>query len=159
MESTDTATIDYFTSSIELAEGEWAGWRANPGMDPFEDLTGPFYYRTDDRGPVCAFKVTDKHLNGGRFMHGGCFMTFADFSLFVIAQPALAGQQAVTATFNSELVGAAFEGQLVECRGEIVKNTRSLVFVRGTLTADGETIMSFSSALKKRGPRPVPDVM
>lgn len=156
MESSSTETIEFFSSSIEVTEGEWAGWRANPGMDPFEDLAGPFYYRTDDLGSVCAFRVTDKHLNGGGFLHGGCFMTFADFSLFVIAHPALAGQHAVTATFNSELVGAAFAGQLIECRGEIVKNTRSLVFVRGTLTADGETIMSFSSALKKRGQRRQP---
>lgn len=153
METIDTITTDYFASSIEVTEGEWTGWLTNPGMDPFEDLAGPFYYRRDESGPVCAFRVTGKHLNGGGAMHGGCFMTFADFSLFVIAQDALAGQHAVTATFNSELVGAAFEGQLVECRGEIVKNTRSLVFVRGQLTADGETIMSFSSALKKRAPR------
>lgn len=154
METNTLTASDYFSHSIKVTDGEWAGWWYNPGMDPFEDLAGPFYYRVDERGPVCAFRVTGKHLNGGGALHGGCFMTFADFSLFVIAQEVLMGQHAVTATFSSELVGAAFEGQLVECRGEVVKNTRSLVFVRGQLVAAGETIMSFSSALKKRTPRP-----
>jgi acyl-coenzyme A thioesterase PaaI-like protein len=80
-------------------------------------------------------------------------MTFADFSLFVIGREALQDQHAVTATFNCELVGAAYEGQVIECRGDVVKNTRSMVFIRGLMKVGGETIMSFSSVLKKRGPR------
>lgn len=153
MERADANVIDYYETAVEVTEGEWAGWRTHPSLDPFEDLAGPFYHREDENGVVCGFRVAGKNLNGGGAMHGGSFMTFADFSLFVIAKDALRGLHAVTATFNCELVGAAFEGQLVECRGEIVKNTRSMVFVRGTMTADGETIMVFSSALKKRGPR------
>ncbi|HKP78217.1 MAG TPA: PaaI family thioesterase [Phenylobacterium sp.] len=143
----------YLSKLTTAAEGEWAGWSCYPGGDPFEDLAGPFYFRIDEKGPVCAFRVDKKHLNGGAFLHGGCFMTFADFALFVIARNALREQHAVTATFNCELVGAAYEGQVIECRGEVVKNARSMVFVRGLMTTGGETIMSFSSTLKKRGPR------
>ncbi|WP_134324308.1 PaaI family thioesterase [Cumulibacter soli] len=154
METTaDPSTTDFFSSGVDIAEGEWAGWTTHPGGDPFEDHTGPFYHRVVDGEAVCAFRVEKKQLNGGNALHGGCFMTFADFSLFVIGRPALIGQRAVTATFNCELVGAATEGQLVEARGEIIKDTRSMVFIRGTLTADGETIMSYSSALKKIGAR------
>ena len=143
----------YASKLTTVIDGEWAGWSWYPGGDPFEDVAGPFYFRVDDQGPVCAFRVEKKHLNGGAFLHGGCFMTFADFSLFVLARDALVDQHAVTATFNCELVGAAYEGQVVECRGEVVKNARSMTFVRGLMTVDGETIMSFSSVLKKRGPR------
>jgi acyl-coenzyme A thioesterase PaaI-like protein len=143
----------YVSRLTTVTEGEWAGWSWYPGGDPFEDLAGPFYFRVDDKGPVCALRVEKKHLNGGAFLHGGCFMTFADFSLFVIARDALVDQHAVTATFNCELVGAAYEGQVIECRGDVVKNARSMIFVRGLMTVGGETIMSFSSTLKKRGPR------
>ena len=153
MDGGETTESSYVSKLTQVTEGEWAGWSWYPGGDPFEDLAGPFYFRIDAQGPVCAFKVEKKHLNGGDFLHGGCFMTFADFSLFVIARDALTDQHAVTATFNSELVGAAYEGQVVECRGDIVKNARSMVFVRGLMKVDGETIMSFSSVLKKRGPR------
>jgi acyl-coenzyme A thioesterase PaaI-like protein len=143
----------YTSKLITVTEGEWAGWSCYPGGDPFEDLAGPFYFRVDDKGPISAFRVEKKHLNGGAFLHGGCFMTFADFALFVIARDALTEQHAVTATFNCELVGAAYEGQLIECRGDVVKNARSMVFVRGLMTVAEDTVMSFSATLKKRSPR------
>jgi acyl-coenzyme A thioesterase PaaI-like protein len=50
-------------------------------------------------------------------------------------------------------VCTAREGELVECRGEVVKAGRSMVFVRGLIvnaSAGGEPMASFSSVLKKR---------
>jgi acyl-coenzyme A thioesterase PaaI-like protein len=111
----------------------------------------------DDEGRrVCAFKAEKKHMNGGMFMHGGCVMTFADFSLFWIAGDAIAGVRSVTATFNGEFVGSCGVGDIVECAGEVVKAGRSMVFVRGLIvnaSQDGAPMMSFSSVLKKTGPR------
>jgi acyl-coenzyme A thioesterase PaaI-like protein len=150
--------IDNYASKLQVVtEGEWAGWSSYPGGDPFEDLAGPFYCRVDEQGRrVCAFKAERKHMNGGMFMHGGCVMTFADFSLFWIAQDAIAGTRSVTATFNGEFVGSAGIGERVECMGEVVKAGRSMVFVRGLIvnaSQDGAPMMSFSSVLKKTGPR------
>jgi acyl-coenzyme A thioesterase PaaI-like protein len=148
---------NYTAKLTTVTEGEWAGWSWYPGGDPFEDLAGPFYFKDGEDGvPVCAFRAEKKHMNGGLFMHGGCVMTFADFALFVIARAAIAGTPTVTATFNCELVGTAREGDLVECRGEVVKAGRSMVFVRGIISnasAGGEPIASFSSVLKKTRPR------
>lgn len=141
---------NYTSKLVQVTEGEWAGWSCYPGGDPFEDLAGTFYFKIDDDGrPVCAFRAERKHLNGGGFLHGGCVMTFADFSLFVIARDVIDGSSTVTATFNCELVGTAFEGDLVECRGEVVKAGRSMVFVRGMISSKGEPLASFSSVLKK----------
>jgi len=138
----------------EVAEGEFAGWMMYWGNDPFEDITGPFYWRREaDGGRRCAFRAERKHLNGSGFMHGGCLMTFADYALFEIARDALGGERGVTATFTSEFVGAVREGQLVECSGEVVKGGRSLVFVRAMITADGEPALAFSGVIKKVGPR------
>ena len=140
----------YISKLTTVTDGEWAGWQCYPGGDPFEDLAGPFYYRVDADGQkVCAFRAEHKHMNGGLFMHGGCVMTFADFSLFVIARDAIDGSRTVTATFNCELVGTARIGELVECRGEVVKAGRSMVFVRGIISAPGGPVAAFSSVLKK----------
>ena len=147
------AEANTYTSKLTVVtEGEWAGWSCYPGGDPFEDLAGQFYFKTDggDGRPVCAFRAERKHLNGGGFLHGGCVMTFADFCLFVIARDAIDGGMTVTATFNGEFVGTAHEGDLVECRGEVVKAARSMVFVRGLITCGDEPVMSFSAVLKKR---------
>ena len=149
---------NYTSRLIEVTEGEWAGWSYYPGGDPFEDLAGIFYWKREaDGGLVCAFRAERKHMNGGGFMHGGCVMTFADYSLFVIARDAIEGSSTVTATFNCELVGTAREGDLVECRGEVVKPGRSMVFVRGIIanaSGGGEPMASFSSVLKKTGKQP-----
>jgi uncharacterized protein (TIGR00369 family) len=133
----------------QVTEGDWAGWSAY-GADPFEDLTGPFYYRREDGGLVCAFRAEKKHMNGGGFMHGGCMVTFADYALFIIAMDALADVGSVTASLNAEFVDAAREGERIEARGEVVRAGASMVFVRGLMTASGRPILNFSAILKKR---------
>ena len=132
--------------------GEWDGWYTDRG-DPFEDRAGPFFYRLQADGtPLCAMRAERGHMNGGGFMHGGAIMTFADFCLFVIARSALTDTRAVTATFNGEFVGAVQPGSLVECTGEVVRNARSMVFVRALMTSGGQPVMSFSAVLKKVRP-------
>ncbi len=133
--------------------GEWDGWFLY-GSDPFEDHAGPFYYRLRDDGtPLCAMRTEPKHMNGGGFMHGGAIMTFADYCLFVIARDELQDSRSVTASFNGDFVGAVAEGSLVECRGEVVKAGRSMVFVRGLITTGDEPVMNFSAIIKKTRPR------
>src|SRR5579863_5136204 len=115
----------------EIAEGEWAGWRAW-SSDPFETLAGPFYARRGEDGRmVCAFKAERKHMNGMGFMHGGCLLTFADYALFCIADEALKDSDNVTASLNGEFIDAAREGERIEAAGEVVRAGGSLVFIRG----------------------------
>ena len=95
-------------------EGEFAGWRTWT-RDSFETHNGPFWHRMDENGRVqCAFRVEKKHLNGMRNVHGGCFMSFADYCLFAIASSVLQGP-GVTVSFACEFLDAAREGELVEC--------------------------------------------
>lgn len=130
--------------------GEWDGWTLIRGGDPFEDLTGPFYMRTEADGTRrSAFRVEAKHLNGSGNIHGGCLMTFADFSLFMIAHAALEGVESVTVSLNGEFVGPAQAGDLVESTGEVVRAGGSLVFIRGTIARAGEPMLSFSGVVKK----------
>lgn len=137
-----------------VESGEWAGWNYY-NADPFEDQAGPFYHRLESDGrAVCAFRAETKHLNGGGFMHGGAIMTFADYAIFVIARDALKDGPSVTATFNGEFVGSVAPGALVECTGEVIRNARSMVFVRGLITTGEEPVMSFSAVIKKRPARP-----
>jgi uncharacterized protein (TIGR00369 family) len=133
-----------------VKDGEWAGW-GRYDTDPFEAMTGPFYARrnpaTDEM--VCAFRAERKHMNGGGAMHGGCMVTFADYAIFMIADRELEGVGSVTASLNAEFVDAAREGELIEARGQVVRATGSMVFVRGLVTATGRPILSFSAIIKK----------
>ncbi len=82
-------------------------------------------------------------------MHGGALMSFADFALFAIAHSALRGAHAVTLTCNSEFLGPGGLDGAIEAEGDVLRETRSLVFVRGLLTQSSRPVLAFSGALKK----------
>jgi len=133
-----------------IETGDWAGWRTWSGLDPFEDQSGPFYFREGEDGRVTtAFRAEKKHMNGGGFMHGGCMMTFADFSLFAIAWKELADSRAVTVSLNGEFVGPARPGDLVTGSGEVIKAGGSLLFVRGLISTGTGPMLNFSGVIKK----------
>ena len=134
---------------VTIESGEWAGWTNWPD-EPFEhDTAGPFYFRIDDKGPVAAFRAERKHMNGAQVMHGGCLMTFADFALFAIANKEMDGGYGLTVAFTSEFLDGPKVGEWIEARGEVLRAGRSLVFVRGIVTADGRPCLNFSGTLKK----------
>jgi acyl-coenzyme A thioesterase PaaI-like protein len=134
-------------------DGEFKGWRTW-SRDSFESLSGPFWLRMVDQGRVqCAFRVEKKHLNGMGNVHGGCFMTFADYCLFAIASPVLQGA-GVTVSFASEFLDAAREGELIECDGEITRAGGSLIFLRGFLRSGDRPLFTFSATIKRVKRRP-----
>ncbi|MFC4347851.1 PaaI family thioesterase [Kordiimonas lipolytica] len=123
-------------------------------VDPFEDLVGPFYLKDNGDGTNRAAFVAERarHCNNGGMLHGGLLMSFGDFALFAIAKEVLEGS-GVTVAFNGEFVSAGQPGDLIEATGEITRNTRSLIFVRGKIFTGDRTIMSFSGIIKKvKGP-------
>jgi acyl-coenzyme A thioesterase 13 len=135
--------------AITVSEGEFAGWTSWP-QEPFEyETAGPFYFRIDEQGPVAAFRAERKHMNGAGVMHGGCLMTFADFALFAIAHDGMQDSYGLTVAFTSEFLDGPREGERVEARGELLRAGKSLVFVRGLVTAEGRACLNFSGTIKK----------
>ncbi len=152
--STETLSPD------KWGAGRLEGFRKWDGFDPFEEHTGPFYFRETEPGRyLCAFEALGQHVNGSGAIHGGCLMTFADFALFVISKPALQDGMGVTVSMNSEFIGAGLEQDFVQATGEIVRETGSLVFARGLVFSAraGETdpvmLLNFSGIVKKIRPR------
>jgi uncharacterized protein (TIGR00369 family) len=135
-------------------DGEFAGWRTWT-RDNFETHNGPFWHRIDENGEVqSVFRVEKKHLNGSGNVHGGAFMSFADYCLFAMASSLLQAS-GVTVSFACEFLDAAREGELVEGRGEITRAGGSLIFLRGTLKSGERTLFTYSGTIKrvKRKPR------
>ena len=102
-------TMPFRSDVLVATEGEFAGW-TTWSRDSFESNNGPFWHKVEADGRVrCAFRVEKKHLNGMRNVHGGCFMTFADYCLFAFASPVLQGP-GVTVSFacciNAAMAGA-----------------------------------------------------
>jgi len=134
---------------VQITQGEWRGWTFWQG-DAFEAQSGPFYYRSDLDGRVrCAFRAGQRHINGSQAVHGGCILTFADYSLFTIALSHLGADRTVTVSLTGEFAGSAREGDLIESSGEVVKMGGSLIFLRGIIETQRRPIMNFSGILKK----------
>ena len=146
-----TPSTDGYGAPVEITDGPFKGWLTwGDGRDPFETLCGPLCFRTEPDGRVrAAFLPEKKHMNGGGNAHGGALMTFADFSLFALAHPALNGQHAVTVTFNCELAGAGTTDAPIYAEGGVVRETKSMLFLQGRLEQSGQTILTFSGVLKK----------
>ncbi|MGB0342029.1 MAG: PaaI family thioesterase [Parvibaculales bacterium] len=132
------------------------GYELWAGDEPFENHAGPFFMKHDpEHGKhLSAFIAEARHMNGGGFLHGGMLMSFADYALFVIAADVMAeGQHSVTVSCQTEfLKGAAPLGQPVFADGEVTRNTRSLIFVRGRIYTENDGVLaSFGGILKRVG--------
>lgn len=133
-----------------IEDGPFAGWRTwGGGADPFETAIGPFCYRVIDSKVRCGFQPRREHLNGAGAVHGGALMSFADFALFAIAYNALDASNVVTVTCNSEFLSAGGLEGVIEAEGEMLRETRSLLFIRGLVTQQGRPLLAFSGTLKK----------
>jgi acyl-coenzyme A thioesterase PaaI-like protein len=95
-------------------------------------------------------------MNIGNALHGGCLMTFADFALFWIAYDELRITGAVTASFSSEFLDNAREGDLIEASGEVLRAAKSMLFIRGLISCGPRPLLNFSAILKKLTPRGAP---
>ncbi len=140
-------------TSTTIESGPWEGWRTWP-EDKFESGTGPFYMKRDEAGRVvCRFIAEPRHMNGGGFMHGGCFMTFADFACFAIAEEQTEGPS-VTVNLSGDFLSAAKVGDTMEATGEITRAGGRLIYVRGLITANEKPALSFTSVITRLSKRP-----
>lgn len=125
------------------------GFTTDPGFDPAEDHVGPFYYRPLEDGYECAFIPDDKNCNVNGLVHGGILMTFADFSLCMLATDGYKEESCTTVSFNADFMAAASKGEMITCVPSVTRKTGSMVFVKGELVSTGEVVMTFSAVVKR----------
>lgn len=125
--------------------------------DPFEDHTGPFYFRIagDARraGTVhCVLPTEARQANYAGGVHGGAILTFADYALCLVAGRAADGGAntsfAMTVSIAVEFLSAGRIGPPLEATGEPLQVTGRLAFARGSITQDGKTIALWSGVCR-----------
>ena len=132
-----------------LQAGPWRGWSVWTAREPFEEVAGPFYTRREADGRyTTGFRPCKRHLNSAGILHGGAIATFVDYSLFGIAYDAVHGKPGVTATLNTEFLRATHAVTMLTGRGDVLRTTKSLVFVRGLIMSEDTPVVSFSGVIK-----------
>jgi len=125
------------------------------GFHPFEPqrffygAVGPMFSRYMGGRVAFGFRVLEKHVNAAGICHGGMLFTVMDIQLGVGANvdTGLEGF-VVTVNMTTDFLAPARLGQWVEASSSVVKQTRSLVFGEGRLSADGEVILRANAVLK-----------
>ena len=119
-----------------------AGWkRMRP--DGYPALIGPFWFRRDEDGQGFryGFPAEARHLNMGGVVHGGMLMSFADDVLGMTVWEAAGRKPCTTVQLSTQFIAPVKLGEFVEGRAEVLRTTRSVVFVRGLVTVGERTIV------------------
>jgi acyl-coenzyme A thioesterase PaaI-like protein len=120
------------------------GWAVRPGK-AFNTHVGPFYEREGGDSRRCGFIADERHGNKRGVVHGGMVATAFDVALGNASWDAAGQKPCATVQLNVHFVGALNLGEFAEIEVEVIRATRSLVFLRGIMrvrerviaTADG----------------------
>ena len=96
--------------------------------------------------------LTDaRHANRRGVVHGGMLVTLMDHALGAVVWEAVGRAPIATIQLDAHFLAAVRPGEFVEARGQVVRRTRSVVFVRGALTAGGREVLAASGIWKVLG--------
>ena len=124
------------------------GWEPIVNHTAFGDLVGPIW-RTEQNGqPLFGFKVEPKHLNRAGHLHGGMLMTLADQAMAMTARVATGGKRHATIELNIQFVGGVKLGEFVVAHPEVVRATRSVVFMQAKMLVGTRTVVTTNGIWK-----------
>jgi uncharacterized protein (TIGR00369 family) len=133
------------------ADAAPAGWKTVPAED-YPALIGPFLARRDgDGGWRYGFLAEQRHLNKGGVVHGGMLMSFADDALGMTVWQSVGRRPCTTVQLSTQFVSPVRLGEFVEVRAEVLRATRTVVFVRGVVEVAGRAVVHADGVWKILG--------
>jgi uncharacterized protein (TIGR00369 family) len=96
-----------------------------------------------------------RHSNLLDAVHGGVTLALIDISLFSAVRLLLGGDAggAVTLDLSTQFIGAGRIGQPLDAVCEVLRETRRLVFLRGTIEQDGHLVAAYQGTVRKPSSR------
>jgi uncharacterized protein (TIGR00369 family) len=127
-----------------------------PDDDRFNVAIGKLLVRAEGEGRArCRMFPEHHHSNLGNVVHGGAILTFVDTALF--AGGKLAGisdiSHSVTLDLSAQFIAPAQLGRPMDATVELLRETKRLVFLRGTVEQEGTVVAAWSGCLRKGGER------
>ena len=132
----------------------------NPPFDPAADgwahmeepgyaaRMGTFWRRAEGSQVFYGLLTDEGHRNRSGRVHGGAVLGLADHALGHTAVDAGQGRAQATVQLDVQFVASPMVGDFLVARGGIVRMTRSLVFLRGEITAAGRLVATASGIWK-----------
>jgi uncharacterized protein (TIGR00369 family) len=129
------------------------GFLPRPLNGGFLRATGPIYVKRGDGRSIFGLLVEEQHCNGKEMCHGGMLATLADVVLGIggMEQAGVSGFF-ITVSLTNDFLAPAPLGAWIEARVELLRATRTTMFVQGIFTVEGEPVLRSSGVF--RLPRP-----
>ena len=93
-------------------------------------------------------EVKEMHLNTGKIAHGGFLSTIADTGMGTAAHRVAGDRRCVTINLDVKFISAGQLGDKLKGNVEILKKTKTLVFINCKISNDKEIIVSASGTWK-----------
>ena len=135
----------------ELPAGIPSGFAALDTMGEFIGVNGPLYLRHEGDLVQLGFRVESRHTNPLGICHGGMMASFCDMLLPLSAhrKSAEVGHRFLpTISLQVDYLAASPLGAWVQGEAEVLRTTRSLVFMQGLVSADGTPVARVSGIFK-----------
>ena len=93
-------------------------------------------------------EVKEIHLNTGKITHGGFLSTIADTGMGTAAHRVAGDRRCVTINLDMKFISASQLGDKLKGKVEILKKTKTLVFINCKISNDKEIVVSASGTWK-----------
>ena len=123
------------------------GWKVVE-TSGFLHLIGPLYQRLLADKHEYALLTEDKHHNRRGLVQGGVLMTFADRTCGMTARYVSGKPTLATVQLDVHFVEAGKIGELLVSRPQVIRSTRSLIFITTEVTVDKRVIAMASGVFK-----------
>jgi acyl-coenzyme A thioesterase PaaI-like protein len=114
----------------------------------FATHVGPFYTPPGGDKLQCGFLADERHGNKRGVVHGGMLATAFDVALGDACWEAAGQRPCATVQLNVHYIGAVQLGEFALVRSEVLKATRSLVFLRGVMRVGDRTVATADGVWK-----------
>lgn len=151
-----TRRDDIFENGPDPENPGWRHWNLRDRSLFNGAVMGRMITRVDEDGSARLRMFPERrHENLQGIVHGAVTLALIDISLFTTLHMIGGGQEAagagpsVTLELSTQFVGAGRPDQPLDAVTEIVRETGSLVFVRGMVVQEAHVVASFSGIVKK----------
>ena len=93
-------------------------------------------------------EVKEIHLNTGKIAHGGFLSTIADTGMGTAAHRVAGDRRCVTINLDVKFISAGQLGDKLKGKVEILKKTKTLVFINCKISNDKEIVVTASGTWK-----------
>ena len=144
---------DVFEHGPDPENPGWRHWNLKDDTLFNGAVMGKLITRVENDGKRARLRMFPerKHENLQGIIHGGVTLSLIDISLFTTMHTLGSGNTgpSVTLELSTQFTGAGSPDRPLDAVTEIMRETGSFVFVRGTVEQDDSVVASFSGIVKK----------